>query len=142
MNWGCEWHHAPEACVEDFEEIQLVESCGPKKKGDFHHLAMALWRVPHVLGGGRWKSQHRKIVPLSHVEKPLNSKVIKCFIPELRSRYVFFMFQDSYVLCIYVMDILCMFHIFLYGYVTIQTLLTNHYKFSVLFYVNMNICIT
>ena len=30
--------------------------------------------VPHVVGG-RWKSQHRKIVLLSpHVEKPLNSK--------------------------------------------------------------------
>ena len=39
-----------------------------------------------VEGGGRWKSQHRKIVPLSpYVEKPLNSKVIKSFVPELRS---------------------------------------------------------
>ena len=37
--------------------------------------------------GGRWKSQHRKIVPLSpYVEEPLNSKVIKSFVPELRSR--------------------------------------------------------
>ena len=29
----------------------VVESCGPKKKGDFRLLAEALWRVPHVLGG-------------------------------------------------------------------------------------------
>ena len=40
--------------------------------------------------GGRWKSQHRKIVYLSpSVEKPFNSKVIKSFLPELRSRKVF-----------------------------------------------------
>ena len=37
---GCEWRHAPEAHAEDlgdFEKSQLslVESCGPKKKGDF-----------------------------------------------------------------------------------------------------------
>ena len=52
-----------------------------------------------------------------YVEKPFNSKVIKSFVPELRSRQVFFVFRDSYVLCIYVMNILCTFHIFMYGYV-------------------------
>ena len=41
-------------------------------------------------GGGKWKSQHRKTVPLSpYVEKPLNSKVIKSFVPKLRSRKCF-----------------------------------------------------
>ena len=56
------------------------------------------------------KNQHRKIVLLSpYVEKPLNSKVIKGFVPELGSRYVFFVFRDSYVLCIYAMNILCTF---------------------------------
>ena len=35
--------------------------------------------------GGRWKSQYRKNVYLSpYVVKPLNSKVIKSFVPELR----------------------------------------------------------
>ena len=73
----------------------------------------------HVVWG-RWKSQHRKNVYVSpKVEKNLNSKVIKVFVPELRSRYVFFMFRDSYVLCIYVMNILCTFPIFMYGYVTL-----------------------
>ena len=45
----------------------------------------------HVLeGGSRWKSQNRKNVYLSpHVEEPLNSKVIKSFVPELRSRKCF-----------------------------------------------------
>ena len=38
------------------------------------------------VGWGRWKSQ----VYLSpYVEKPLNSKVIKNFVPELRSRKCF-----------------------------------------------------
>ena len=51
---------------------------------------VALWRVPHVLGWGRWKSQNRKIVYLSpYVEEPLNSKVIKDFVPELRGRKCF-----------------------------------------------------
>ena len=31
---------------------------------------------------------------------------------------MFFVFWDSYVLCIYVMNILCTFHIYMYGYVT------------------------
>ena len=39
---------------------------------------------------GRWKSQNRKNVYLSpYVEKPLNSKVIKSFAPELKSRKCF-----------------------------------------------------
>ena len=41
-------------------------------------------------GLGRWKSQNRKNVYLSpYVEEPLNSKVIKSFVPELRSRKCF-----------------------------------------------------
>ena len=36
--------------------------------------------------GGGWKSQNRKNLYLSpYVEEPLNSKVIKSFVPELRS---------------------------------------------------------
>ena len=52
---------------------------------------------------GRRKSQHRKIVPLSpYVEKPFNLKVIKSFVPELRSRKCFFfVFRDSYVIYIW-----------------------------------------
>ena len=69
----------------------VVESCCPRKKGDFRLLTEALWWVPHVLGGGgRWKSQHRKIVPLSLCRETFHSKLIKGFVPELRSRFVFF----------------------------------------------------
>ena len=40
--------------------------------------------------GGRWKSQNRKNLYLSpYVEEPLNPKVIKSFVPELRSRKCF-----------------------------------------------------
>ena len=50
-------------------------------------------RAPRVGWVESWRcksSQHRKIVSLSpHVEKPFNSKVIKSFVPELRSRKVF-----------------------------------------------------
>ena len=63
----------------------------------------------------RW-GQNRKNVYLSpYVEEPLNSKVIKKnFVPELRIRQVFFVFWDSCVLCIYVMNILCTFHTYPY----------------------------
>ena len=45
-------------------------------------------------GGGRWKSQNRKNVYLSpYVGGPLNSKVIKSFVPELRSRKYFSCFE-------------------------------------------------
>ena len=59
----------------------------------------------HVASGWvRWKSQNRKIVP-PYVEEPLNSKVIKSFLPEQRSRYVFFGFRDSYVLSLWTFDV-------------------------------------
>ena len=62
-------------------------------------------------------------MPLSpYVEEPLNSKVIKSFEPELRSRYVFFEFRDSYVLCyiyIYIYEqYMSISHIAVSGYVT------------------------
>ena len=50
-------------------------------------------RAPHEVGG-RWKIQNRKNVYLSpYVEEPLNSKVIKSFVPELRSRKCFSCFE-------------------------------------------------
>ena len=50
------------------------------------------WGAAH--GGGRWKYQHRMIVYHSpYIELPLNSKVIKSFVPELRSRKCFLCFE-------------------------------------------------
>ena len=75
-----------------FEKIQLTSSV--RRRGWLSELAVALRWVSHMVAvcvwGGRWKSLHRKIVYLApYVEKPFNSKVIKCFVPELRSRKCF-----------------------------------------------------
>ena len=51
---------------------------------------------------GGWKSRNRKIVPLSYVEKPLNSKVIKSFVPEQRSRKCFSCFEIPMFYVIYI----------------------------------------
>ena len=79
---------------------QLAVACSPKP---------GQWPCDgcHTYWGCRWKSQNKKNVYLSPcVKEPLNSKVIKSFVPELRSHECFFVFRDSYVLCIYVMNIL------------------------------------
>ena len=112
----CEWRHAPEARGGFWEfwrklvELRLDTgregssfACSPKP-GQW-----PLWRVLHVLGvGGRWKSQNRKHVYFSpFVKEPLNSEVIKSFVPELRSRKCFSCFE---ITCSIFMDIRCMFH--------------------------------
>ena len=62
-------------------------------------------------------------MPLSpYVEKPLNSKVIKSFVPELRSRYVFFEFRDTTFYVIYV---------YLYGH----SMYVSHIAISWLWYI-------
>ena len=55
---------------------------------------MALWRVPHVLvvvvgGGADGRASIERLCLSPYVEKLLNSKVIKSFVPELRSRKCF-----------------------------------------------------
>ena len=100
---GCEWRHAPEARAEDFgdfENVSWIENKTPNRKGRFSGLAEArricALRAPHLLGVGRWKIQNRKNVYLSpYVEEPLNSKVIKSFVSELRSH----VFRVSGFLC-------------------------------------------
>ena len=59
---------------------------------------MALWRVQHVTGADGKVIIERLFISLPYIET-FNSKVIKYFVPELRSRYVFFVLRDSYVLC-------------------------------------------
>ena len=110
----CGWRHAPEACGGFwwFWKRQLVSWVLPREKTvDFRLLAearpVALWRLPHVLvgRGGRLKIiRERLCISFPYVEEPLNSKVIKGFLPELWSRYVFFVFRDPYVLCIYIYE--------------------------------------
>ena len=78
----------------------------PGEDGWLSLARRGLGLVSHEMGGSRWKSQSRKIVPLSpYVEEPLNSKVIKSFVPEQRSRYVFFEFRDSCLLSLWTFDL-------------------------------------
>ena len=122
---GCEWRHAPEACAEDFggfEKSQLSLVLRSEEEGWISLASSGLvagaTRVGGWVGGADGKASIKRLcISLPYVET-FNSKVIKGFVPEPRSRYVFFVFQDSYVLCIYVMNILFMFHIFMYGYGT------------------------
>ena len=97
----CWWRHAPEARggFWGFGKSQLVSWVpGSEEDGWLSGLAEArricALRAPHEMGGGRWKSQNRKNVYLSpYVEDPLNSKVIKSFVLEIRSRKCFSFFE-------------------------------------------------
>ena len=65
-----------------------------------------------VGGGGRWKSSNRKNVYLSpYVEEPLNSKVIKSSVPELRSRKCFSCFEIPRSYVYMYLNIICPFRI-------------------------------
>ena len=88
----------------DFEKVSGVETRHRMRRVDFRLLAKALGRCRTRWGwGGRWKGQHRKIVPLSpNVEKLLNSKVIKSFVPEQRSRKSFPCFEIPMFYVIYI----------------------------------------
>ena len=90
----CGWRHASEALggFWGFWKGQLVES-SPGSGEDGWPVAFVAGAT-RVGGRGRWKSQDRKNVYLSpYVEEPLNSKVIKSFVPELRSRKCFSCFE-------------------------------------------------
>ena len=93
----CGWRHAPEARggFWGFWKGQLVSWVLPRKKTvDFRLLAKALRRVRTCWWVGRWESHKRKNMYRSpYVEEPLKSKVIKSFVPELRSRKCFSCFE-------------------------------------------------
>ena len=75
------------------------------RRVDFRLLSEALGRCRTRLGRGRWKSQNRRIVLLSpYVEKPLNWKVIKSFVPELKSRKCFSCFEIPMFYVIYICE--------------------------------------
>ena len=76
----------------DLKKSQLVEFCGRKKKVDFRLLAEALGRCCTLFGAdGKVVIERWYLSP--YVEKPLNSKVMKSFVPELRSRKCFLCFR-------------------------------------------------
>ena len=93
----CEWRHAPEALRgfgEFWRKLVKLRTGRRTRRVDFCLLVEALGRCRTRWGGGRWKSQYRKNVYHSpYVEEPLNSKVIKSFVPEIRSRKCFSCFE-------------------------------------------------
>ena len=86
---GCEWRHAPQAWAEIWEKSVSWD----------WDLGEARWicalQAPHMmLGGGATdgKISIERLCLSPCVEKP-NSKVIKSFVPELRSRKCFLCFR-------------------------------------------------
>ena len=68
----------------DFEKVSWVESCLGRRRLTFSCSRRPRAAVARDVGG-RWKSQNRKNVYLfPYVKEPLNSKVIKSFVLELR----------------------------------------------------------
>ena len=122
----CEWRHALEAHggFWDFWKCQLVElswDLPREKMVDFCLLAEALGRCRMRWGGeSRWKSQKWKNVYLSpYVEEPLNSKVIKSFVPKPRSRKCFSCFEIPMFSVIYIYEYyMSISHIAISGYGT------------------------
>ena len=92
-----------------FEKSQLIEFCRRKKKVDFRLLAVALGRCRTWFGADVKVSIERWYLS-PYVEKPLNLKVIKSFVPELRSRKCFCVTGFLCYIWIWVMNILCPFH--------------------------------
>ena len=91
------WRHVPELSELSFCLRGRMLTFGARR---------GLAAGAHVVGS-RWKSQHRKIVYLSpYFWKPFNSKVIKNFVPELRSRKCFCVSGFLCYLCMCVMDIM------------------------------------
>ena len=108
MTGGCEWRHDRKRGLR-FEKSQLVKFLPRKKKVDFSLTRRGLaWDVASGGGGGSDGKVviERLCLSLPYVEKPLKSKLIKSFVPELRSRKCFFVFRDSYVIYMSVMDIM------------------------------------
>ena len=95
----CEWRPAPEARggFGVFWKSQLVEFCLGRRRFAFAYSPKSgQWPCGgcHKYCRGIWKSQNKKNVYLSpYVEEPFNLKVIKSFVPELRSRKCFSCFD-------------------------------------------------
>ena len=96
----CEWRHAPETRAEDLGDFEKVVELRTRLRTGRMDFRGSLRPSEFARYGYRtrwgliWKSQNRNNVYLSpYVEEPLNSKVIKSFVPELRSRKCFSCFE-------------------------------------------------
>ena len=88
----CEWRHAPEAWAEIW--VKWVSWVLPSEEEGWLSLARRglLADAARVVVADGKVIIERLCLSLPYVEKPLNSKVIKSFVPELRSRKCFLCF--------------------------------------------------
>ena len=99
---------------------RLIFACSPKPCG-----RCRTWF------GADGKVSIERLCLSPYVEKHFNSKVIKSFVPELRSRKCFCVSGFLCYIYIWVMNILCTFHISVYhGYVT-----------NIYIYIYMRVCV-
>ena len=109
---GCEWRSAPEAWAEIWEK-SVCWIPAWEEEGWLSGLVVArricVLRAPRISWVESWRcksSQHRRIVSLSpYIERPFNLKIMKGFVPELRSRECFLCFAIP-ILYMCVMDII------------------------------------
>ena len=87
-----------------FGKSQRVKFLPRKKTVDYRSSPRPCVGCRTWFRAGGKVSIERLCLSLPYVEKPFNSKVIKSFVPELRSRV--FVFRDPYVIYKCVMDIM------------------------------------
>ena len=119
---GCEWRQALEACAEDFGRFEKVSSWeldSERERSTFgarwgQTNLRATGAARDVGGGGDEEDIIKTLcISLPYVEI-FNSKVIRGFVSELRSHYVFFVFRYCYVLCIYFENSMNVSHIYVW----------------------------
>ena len=125
----CGWRHAPEVRWGFWEILKKSVSWELDTERDGWRLLARgdLCGGCHTcLGRGRWKSQYRKIVPLSWSRRTFKLKGNKMVRTWTEKSLRFFRISRSYILCIYVMNVPCTFRIFVYmamvQYIFIRTM--------------------
>ena len=107
--------------VEDFgnlKKVRRVETRHRTRRVDFRLLAEALGKYRTRSGTGEKARIERLCLSPPYVEKPLNSKVIKSFVPELRSRKCFSCFEIPMFYVIYIWTLYVHFAYRYHGYGT------------------------
>ena len=74
------------------KKVSRVENWKPNEKGWLPLARGGLGQVSHEMGG-QMKKPEKNVYLSPYVEEPLNSNVIKSFVPELRSRKCFSCFE-------------------------------------------------
>ena len=88
--------------VETRHRTSWDETCLGRRRLAFACSQRPLWRVPHVLGVGRWNSPNRKIVPLSLCRRTFKlkgNKKVRTWTEKSSSVFLFFEILCSVYIC-------------------------------------------